>query len=84
MIYDYLSYEYEADIFANQMKYVKKLKPIKVFMTNIESENHDQLIIRNLVESYGLTIGMRQLPCVVSAVSMLEEIYTKYRILAII
>lgn len=80
MIYDDLSYEHEADIFANQMKYVKKLKPIEVFMANIEAGNHDQLVIRNLVESYGLTIGMRQLPCVVSAVSTLEAIYTKYGI----
>ena len=29
MIYDDLNYEHEADIFANQMKYVKPLRPLK-------------------------------------------------------
>ncbi len=57
MIYDDLEYENEADIFANQMKYVKPLKPYEVFMANVEAENSKQLIIKDLVESYSLTIG---------------------------
>ena len=57
MIYDDLSYQHEADIFANQMKYVRGLKPYEIFMANIEAGSDDQLIIRSLVESYGLTIS---------------------------
>ena len=35
MIYDDLCYEEEADIFANQMKYVKPLTPYEIFLANI-------------------------------------------------
>lgn len=80
MIYDDLSYEHEADIFANQMKFVKGLKPYEVFMANIEAGNHDQLIIKEIVESFGLEIGLRKSPGVISAVSTLEMIYQKYGI----
>ena len=51
MIYDDLDYQNEADIFANQMKYVKPLKPFEVFVDNIEAGNPAQLMIRDLVES---------------------------------
>ena len=34
MIYDDLEYEHEADIFANQQKYVKPLLPYEIFMAN--------------------------------------------------
>lgn len=78
MIYDDLVYEHEADIFANQQKFVKPLQPYEVFMANIEAGNDDQLIIRDLVESYGLSIGIRKAPCVICAVSTLELIYQKY------
>ena len=78
MIYDELVYEHEADIFANQQKFVKPLLPYEVFMANIEAGNDDQLIIRDLVESYGLSIGMRKAPCVICAVSTLELVYQKY------
>ena len=78
MIYDDLSYAHEADIFANQMKFVKSLQPFEIFAANIEAGNHDQLMIRDTVESFGLTIGKRQVPGVISAVSTLESIYFKY------
>lgn len=78
MIYDDLVYEHEADIFANQQKFVKPLQPYEVFMANLEAGNDDQLIIRDLVESYGLSIGIRKAPCVICAVSTLELIYQKY------
>ena len=77
MIYDDLNYEHEADIFANQMKYVKQLNPCEIFNANIEAGNTKQLIIKNLVESYGLTIGKSQSGSI-SAVSTLESIYNKY------
>lgn len=78
MIYDDLSYSHEADIFANQMKFVKALQPYEVFMANLEANNPDQLMIRDLVESYGLTIGTKRAPGVICAVSALESIYSKY------
>lgn len=58
MVYDDLGYEHEADIFANQMKYVKPLLPYEIFMANIEAGNDKQLIIRDLVESYDLTMHL--------------------------
>ncbi|MCR4719784.1 MAG: hypothetical protein K5768_09170 [Firmicutes bacterium] len=78
MVYDDLTYEHEADIFANQMKYTKKLQPYEIFCANIEAGNHDQQMIKELVESYGLTIGTGKAPGVISAVSTLESIYFKY------
>lgn len=78
MIYDDLCYEHEADIFANQMKYVKPLQPYEIFMANLEAGNDDQLIIRDLVESYGLTIGPSKGPGIICAVSTIELIYNKY------
>ena len=80
MIYDDLSYSHEADIFANQMKFVKPLQPYEVFMANLEAQNQDQLMIRDLVESYGLEIGAKRAPGVICAVSSLETIYQKYGI----
>lgn len=78
MIYDELIYEHEADIFANQQKFVKPLTAYEVFMANLEAGNDEQLIIRDLVASYGLEIGTKKAPCVICAVSTLEQIYQKY------
>ena len=78
MIYDDLCYEHEADIFANQMKFVKPLMPYEIFTANLEAGNDDELMIRDLVESYGLTIGSTKGPNVICAVSTLESIYKKY------
>lgn len=50
MIYDSLDYKNEADIFANQMKHVRPLKPYEIFMANIEAGNEQQLVIKRLVE----------------------------------
>lgn len=80
MIYDDLSYSHEADIFANQMKFVKALQPYEVFMANIEAQNQDQLMIKDLVESFGLEIGIKRAPGIICAVSALESIYHKYGI----
>ena len=77
MIYDDLCYEHEADIFANQQKYVKSLQPYEVFMANIEAGNDQQLMIRSLIESYGLSLGTRKGHNVICAISTLEDIYEK-------
>ena len=78
MIYDDLCYQHEADIFANQMKFVKSLNPYEIFVANLEAGNDLQHIIKDLVESYGLTIASKQGPGTICAVSTLESIYTKY------
>ena len=78
MIYDDLCYAHEADIFANQMKFVKSLLPYEIFMANIEARNPDQLMIRDRVESYGMKISAKRAPGHICAVSTLEAIYKKY------
>lgn len=78
MIYDDLCYEHEADIFANQMKYVKPLSSYEIFMANLEAGNDEQLIIKDLVESYGLVIDHKPGPNRVCAISTIETIYRKY------
>ncbi|HWQ74982.1 MAG: DUF6551 family protein [Clostridiaceae bacterium] len=78
MIYDDLEYTEEADIFANQLKYVKPLLPYEIFMANIEAGNDDQLTIKSLVESYGLFISSSKVLGGICAVSCLEYIYKKY------
>ena len=78
MIYDDLDYSHEADIFANQMKYVKQLTPYEIFVANIEAGNDDQLIIRDIVESYNMKVGPQKAPGFICAISSLEMIYGKY------
>lgn len=78
MIYDDLCYEEEADIFANQMKYVKPLTPYEIFLANIEAENDQQLIIKELVESYGLVLSNKKAPNNIAAITTIENIYEKY------
>jgi len=77
MVYDDLEYAAEADIFANQQKYVKPLSPYEIFIANVEAGNDDQLIIKSLVESYGLKLAAGRTLCGICAVSCLEQIYKK-------
>lgn len=78
MIYDDLEYMREADIFANQMKYAKPLSPYEIFMANIEAGSDKQLLIRDLVESYDLTVSGKTAPGTICAVATMESIYDKY------
>ena len=78
MIYDNLDYRNEADIFANQMKHVRALRPYEIFVANIEAGNEQQLIIKRLVESYSLTIAPYKGYGIICAVATLERIYMKY------
>ena len=78
MIYDSLEYRNEANIFANQMKHVRPLRPYEIFMANIEAGNEQQLVIKQLVESYSLTIGPTKGYGAICAVSTLERIFEKY------
>ncbi len=78
MIYDDLEYTHEADIFANQMKYVKPLLPYEIFIGNIEAGSDKHLLIRDLVERYNLRIAPSAAPGCICAISTLETIYDKY------
>lgn len=78
MIYDELEYEQEADIFANQQRFVKKLLPYEIFVANIEAGNDEQLIIKALVESFDLRICGNSRPGCICCVATLEDLYRKY------
>lgn len=78
MIYDDLEYIHEADIFANQMKYVKPLLPYEIFIANLEAGSDKHLIIKDLVESYNLTIAASSIPGGICAILTIEQIYDKY------
>ena len=77
MIYE-LKYEEEAHIFADQQKHVKSLVPYETFKAHIEAGDPKQMMIKSVVESYGLRITCTQQPNGVCAVSTLERIYDKY------
>ena len=78
MIYDDLEYTHEADIFANQSKYVRPLTPYDIFTANIEAGNQEQLIIKELVESYGLSITTGDTPGGICAVATIQDIMKKF------
>ena len=78
MVYNDLEYQAEADIFANQQKHVKMLKPYEIFMASIEAGSDDCIAIRALVESYGLIVTPRRISGGVCAVTTLEQIFRKY------
>lgn len=78
MIYDDLDYEQEADIFANQQKYVKSLTPYEIFMANVEAGNDEQLIIKSLIESYDLFLAPVKTPGGICAISTLEYLHKNF------
>ena len=78
MVYDDLYYEHEANIFANQMKYTKALSSYEIFIANIEAGNDKQLIIKDLVESFGLHIASTKQVGAICAISTIENIYDKF------
>ena len=77
MVYDELEYKEEADIFANQQKYVKELSPYEIFKANLEADNTEQVTINALVNSYNLEIASTRKPGCICAIRTLEEIYEK-------
>jgi hypothetical protein len=77
MIYE-MQYIEEARTFANQQKHVKSLVPYETFNAHIEAGDAKQMMIKSVVESYGLKITSTQQPNGVCAISTLEKIYDKY------
>jgi len=78
MIYDDLDYEKEAHIFANQQRYQNPLTAYDVFNADIEAGDDKSILIRDLVESYGLKIARKASLCKLSAVSCLMQIYNRH------
>lgn len=78
MVYDDLQYKNEANIFANQQKYVKPLTPYEVFVANIEAGNDRQIFIKDIVESHGIKISPLCGQNATCAVGALEYIYDHY------
>lgn len=78
MVYNDLEYVEEADIFANQQKYQKRLSPFDQFNGRMEADESKALLIRDLVESYGMTLSSNQTFGGICAVAALESVYDKY------
>ena len=68
----------EAGIFANQSEYVRPLTPYDKFIGNIESGNDEELVIKELVESFGLTIDAKPGRNRICAISTIQSIFRKY------
>ena len=78
MIYDDLEYTEEADIFAKQQKYTKTLNAYEIFMASIEAESEDHIVIKKLVESYGLIISSTWSTGCIGAAGCLVKLYQKH------
>ena len=78
MVYDQLQYQEEAHIFAEQQRHVKALVPYETFKAHIEANDEKQMMINDLVRSYGLEISPSKKPGTICAVAALEYIYDKY------
>ncbi len=78
MVYDDMSYKKEAHVFADQQRYVKALMPYEIFMAHIEAKDQKYLLIKELVESYGLQIACTKAQGKICAVASLEQIYDRY------
>ncbi|MCD7878965.1 MAG: hypothetical protein LUG16_03415 [Candidatus Gastranaerophilales bacterium] len=78
IIYDNLDYTKEADLFANQQKYVKSLTPYEIFIANIEAGNDEQILIKDIVEKYGLFLSPSKVSGGICAISTLEDIFYKH------
>ena len=59
------------------MKYNKPLLPYEIFMANIEAGNDEQILIKDLVESFNLELSSSGGPGCICAISTLEEIFEK-------
>jgi len=78
MIYDNLTYEEEAYIFAQQQKFNKTLMPFEIFNASVEAGNDDELTIKHLVESYNMTISSSKHAGSICAVSTLCHIFKQH------
>jgi hypothetical protein len=78
MVYDNLSYEEEAEIFATQQKYTRSLSSYDIFNAEVEAGNEESITIKSIVEGYNMTLSNNQAPGTICAVATLESIYESY------
>ena len=78
MVYEDLTYVHEANVFADQQKFVKPLKPMETFIAHIEAKDKKYLMIQDLVHSYHLEISPTRQNGSIAAVGALEYIFDKY------
>ena len=78
MVYDNLVYEHEADIFAEQQRFKRKLTPYEIFKASIEAGNEKELLIKDLIESYGLRISDNKHRNCICCVSCVIDIHDRY------
>ena len=78
MVFDDLNYEEEAEVFANQQKHKKNLTPYEMFKANVEAGKDKQLLIRDLLATYGLYASPTKANGGVLAIGTVEKIYDKY------
>ena len=79
MIYDHLSYEHEAHIFAEQQKHHRSVAPYDTFNAHLESGSEKHMLIRDLVYSYNLELSSTQKRGgTICAIAALESIFDKY------
>ncbi len=78
MVFEELEYQEEAHIFAEQQKHVKALVPFEVFNAHLEAGDKKELMIADLVRSYGMVVSGDRKPGQICAVSALEYIYDKF------
>ena len=78
MVYEDMEYTKEAVIFANQQKFVMPLNPHEIFTASIEAGNDQQIIIKQLVESYELQVSCNRGPNRICVVSTGEFICEKH------
>lgn len=78
MVYEDLTYVHEANVFADQQKFVKPLKPMETFIAHIEAKDKKYLMIQDLVHSYHLEISPTRQNGSIAAVGALEYIFEKY------
>lgn len=78
MIYDDMDYHDEAVTFADQQKHTHSLTPYEIFKANLEAGSDKHLLLKDLVESYGLQLGPVNKPGCICAVGALEFIYDRY------
>ena len=59
MVYSGLTYQEEAEIFANQQKHSRALSAFDTFKAQIEAGSDAELLIKAAVEDYGYTISSK-------------------------
>lgn len=78
MVYSGLTYQEEAEIFANQQKHNRALSAFDTFKANIEAGNDAELLIKAAVEDYGYTISSKKMAGTVTAVGTLSDTFNNY------